>query len=189
MNPASLPFGRIGTNVSIHPSAILFNPEKLYLGSNVRIDCFCLLSAGEDGIHIGDHVHIAAGSYIFGSGGKVELEDFAGLSSRVAIYTASDDYTEGYLTNPTVPEKYKKVTRGPVALRKHVIIGSGSVIMPGVELAIGAAVGALTFVYKNVRDFQIVSGNPMRVVGTRGQRLLELEKEFLGDPQRSGEAP
>jgi dTDP-4-amino-4,6-dideoxy-D-glucose acyltransferase len=189
MNPANLPLGRIGTNVSIHPSAILFNPEKLYLGSNVRIDCFCVLSAGEEGIHIGDHVHLAAGAYIFGSGGKVVMEDFSGLSSHVAIYTASDDYSEGYLTNPTVPEKYKKVARGPVVLRKHVIIGSGSVLMPGVELGIGAAVGALSFVYKNVREFQIVTGNPIRVVGTRGQRLLELEKEFLGDPQRGGESP
>jgi len=184
MSQPNATFGRLGTNVTIHPTAVFFNPENVFLGNNVRIDCFCLLSAGPEGIHVGNNIHLAAGVYIFGGGGKVLLENFCNLSSRVAVYTASDDYSEGYLTNPTVPEKYKKVRRGPVVLRRHALVGSGSVIMPGVELGVGASVGALSFVNKSVGDFQIVSGKPLKVIGTRGQRLLDLEKEYLNETQQ-----
>src|SRR5258708_7112341 len=104
-------FGSMGVNVTIHPTVVLINPEKVFLGNNVRIDCFCLLSAGDDGIHIGNNVHLAAGSYLFGSGGKVVLEDFCGLSSRLAVSTASVAFAGGDLTHPTIPEKYQKVRR------------------------------------------------------------------------------
>ena len=64
-------FARIGENVTIHKTVELFSPNRISLGDNVRIDCFSLLSAGEEGIHIGNNVHLAASAYIFGSGGKV----------------------------------------------------------------------------------------------------------------------
>ena len=174
-------FAQIGENVTIHKTVEFFSADGISLGNNVRIDCFSLLSAGDEGIHIGSNVHLAASSFIFGSGGRVILEDFAGFASRVSLYTASDDYSEGFLTNPTVPEKYKKVTRGPVTLRRHVIIGVGSVIMPNVEIGVGASIGALTFVNENVGEFMIGVGNPMRILGKRSESILEREKMYLDE--------
>lgn len=171
----------IGRNVAIHRSAVLFNPQRMEFADDVRVDCFAMLSAGEDGMRIGRNVHIAAGCYLFGGGGAIDLEDFSGLSSRVSIYTATDDYVDGYLTNPTVPDEYRKVRRGAVILRKHVIIGAGSVILPGVELGFGASVGALTCIRKNVDELQIwASGaQKLRNVGERNRERLEtLEGEF-----------
>jgi acetyltransferase-like isoleucine patch superfamily enzyme len=40
-------------------------------------------------------------------------------------------------------------------------------------------VGALSFVNKDVPDFTIGFGNPVRLAGKRCERLLDLEKEFL----------
>jgi acetyltransferase-like isoleucine patch superfamily enzyme len=176
--------GSKGANVSIHDTVQFFNPANVFIGDNVRIDCFCVLSAGTEGIHIGNNVHIAAGVYVFGGGGKVEIEDFAGISSRVSLYTASDDYSGGHMTNPTVPDRYRQVRRGGITLRKHAILGAGTVVMPGVELGLGASVGALSFVNKNVKEFLVVSGNPLRLVGTRNRRVLELEKEYLDEAQQ-----
>lgn len=172
--------------MNIHPTVVFYRPEKIFLGNDVRIDCFCVLSAGEEGIHIGNNVHLAAGVYIFGGGGKVTIEDFCGLSARVAVYTASDDYSQGYLTNPTVPDRYRKVRKGPVLLCRHAIVGAGSVLMPDIRLGVGASIGALSFVRKSVRDFVIVAGNPSVAIGMRNQRLLELEKEYLSE-DKSGE--
>jgi acetyltransferase-like isoleucine patch superfamily enzyme len=169
----------VGDNVNIHRSVLMFSPHLIHVGSNVRIDCFSLLSAGQDGIYIGDHVHIAAGVYLFGAGGRIVLESFCGLSSRVAVYTASDDYTEGYLTNPTVPVKFRKVHRGDVVLRRHAIVGAGSILLPAVTLGLGASVGALTLVNKPVGDFAVVAGFPFKVLGERNKRILEGEKQLL----------
>jgi dTDP-4-amino-4,6-dideoxy-D-glucose acyltransferase len=168
-----------GRNVRIHRSVVLLNPQNIVLGDHVRIDCFSIVSAGPDGIRIGRNVHLAAGVYIFGGGGRVTLEDFAGFSSRVSLYTASDDYTDGFLTNPTVPLKYRKLATGAVYIRKHVIVGSGSVIMPGVDIGQGASIGALTLIRKSVGEFQVISGNPPRRIATRDRRILDLEQQLL----------
>jgi len=179
--------GSVGENVSVHRTVQMFSSHHIHLGSNVRIDCFGLLSAGEEGIYVGDHVHLAAGVYLFGSGGRIVLESFCNLSSRVAVYTASDDYTEGYLGNPTVPAKFKKVRQADVILRRHVIVGCGSILLPGTTLGLAASVGALSLVNKPVEDFAIVAGIPCRVVGKRGARVLELEKELLDEKARQKE--
>jgi galactoside O-acetyltransferase len=176
----------VGDNVSVNRSVQMFSPHLIHLGSNVRIDCFGLLSAGEGGIYIGDHIHLAAGAYLFGSGGRIVLEPFCNLSSRVVVYTASDDYKDGYLTNPTVPMKFRKVQEGAVVLRRHAIVGTGSVILPGVELGLGASAGALTLINKSVPDFAIVAGIPFRVLGERSKRLLDAEKRLLLEEQARG---
>lgn len=172
-------FGAVGRNVIIHKSAQIFSPQDIYIGNNVRIDCFSVLSAGKEGIHIGNNVHLAVSVLIFGGGGRVTLEDFSGLSSRVSVYTATDDYSGGYLTNPTVPDRFKNVMCGPVTFRKHVVVGSGSVVMPNVELGLGASVGALSYVRKCVESFAVMSGNPMKLVGRRDEKVLEMERLYL----------
>jgi acetyltransferase-like isoleucine patch superfamily enzyme len=170
--------GEVGDNVSIHRSVVVFNGKQIRLASNVRIDCFSLLSAGDEGIEIGHHVHVAAGVHIFGGGGRVLIQPFCGLSGRVSLYTATEDYSEGYMSNPLVPEDLKKLKRGGITLGRHTLVGASSVIMPGVKTGIGAAIGALSFVNKSIPEFTIVSDNPLRKVGTRGKLLLELEKKI-----------
>jgi galactoside O-acetyltransferase len=172
--------GSVGENVRVHRSVLFFNGKKIRAASNIRIDCFSLVSAGDEGIEIGHNVHIAAGVHIYGSGGRILIHPFVGLSSRVTVYTASDDYREGYLTGPTVPDDLKKLKCAAVTLGRHTIVGAGSIIMPGVVTGTGAAVGALAFVNRNVPEFAIVAGNPAREIGTRGKLLLELEKRVPG---------
>jgi galactoside O-acetyltransferase len=175
---------RRGAKVKIHRSALLINPTAMEIGSNVRIDAFCVLSADRP-LQIGSHCHIATATCIFGGAG-VKLGDFVGLSNRVTIFTASDDYVEGHLTNPTIPEKFKKVARAPVELKDHVIVGCGSVIMPGVVLERGVAVGALSFVNKAVPEYHVVSGHPARKVANRdGIKLTMLEAEYLASLAKS----
>jgi len=123
-------------------------------------------------------VHIAVGSSLIGAG-KITMSDFSGLSSRVSIYSSSDDYSGAFLTNPTVPSEYTGVTHADVCLGKHVIVGSGSVILPGVTLEDGVAVGALSLVHKNCEAFGIYAGNPVRRIRERKRDLLEIEKQFL----------
>ncbi len=175
----------LGENVKVHRSVQMFCPDLIHIGSNVRIDCFSLLSAGQEGIFIGDHVHLAAGVYLFGSGGRIILESFCGLSSRVALYTATEDYMGGFLTNPTIPMKYRNFRQGDVVLRRHAIVGAGSIVLPDVTIGLAAAVGALTLVNKSVEDFAVVAGYPFRIIGKRNTRILEDEKKLLGEENAS----
>ena len=57
--------------------------------------------------------------------------------------------------------------------------GSGSVLLPGVTLEEGVAVGALSLIRENCRSFGIYAGTPARLVGERKHDLLLLEKSLL----------
>ena len=63
-------------------------------------------------------------------------------------------------------------------LGEHVIVGAGSIILPGVTIGQGTAVGALTLVRKDIPPFAIVAGPRGEVIGERDQRLLELEQKL-----------
>ncbi len=170
-------FASVGKDVQISDRASFYNTSQISLGNNVRIDDFCVLSAGVGGIHIGDHIHIAVFAALIGAG-KITVSDFCNISSRVSIYSSNDDYSGFTMTNPTVPGMYTGVTHADVFLGKHVIIGSGSIILPGVNLEEGVAVGALSMIKEDCMAFGIYAGNPARRVMERSRNLLELEKAF-----------
>jgi len=167
-------FRRIGKNPLISDRASFYGISDISLGDNVRIDDFCVLAAGSGGIYLGDHVHIAIYSSLIGAG-KITLSDFSGLSSRVSVYSSSDDYSGASLTNPTVPAEFKNAITAEVFLGRHVIIGSGSVILPGVTLEDGVAVGALSLVARNCEAFSIYAGNPAKKIKDRSRDLLQME--------------
>jgi galactoside O-acetyltransferase len=151
----------------------------------VRIDDFCILSAGAGGIAIGDYVHIAAYSSLIGAA-RIELSDFSGLSARVSVYSSSDDYSGAVLTNPTVPAEYTRVSHSDVHIGRHVIIGCGSVILPGAKLEDGVAIGALSLVQRNCKEFGIYAGMPARLIKQRKRDLLELERAMREASAASG---
>lgn len=169
-----------GTNVQISRLTQIYS-SSLTIGNDVRIDDFCVLTGN---IKIGNNVHISNYCGLYGNGG-IELEDFAGLSSKVTIYSQSDDFTGESLTNPTVPDEFKNVKARKVSLRKHVIIGTGTSILPGVEIELGSAVGAMSLVYRSIPKFEIHAGNPARYINKRSKKLLELEATYGQSRQRN----
>ena len=171
-----------GNNIQISDKASFYGANRISIGNNVRIDDFCVLAAGSGGIEIGNNVHIAVGSTLIGAG-KIHISDFSGLSSRVAIYSSSDDYSGAFLTNPTIPKEYTNVQHADVYLGKHVIIGSGSVILPGVTLEDGVAIGSLSLINRNCQAFGIYAGNPARRIKERLQTLLKVEASFIANHQ------
>lgn len=174
---AALGFASVGSNVQISDRASFYGINRISIGSNVRIDDFCVLSAGAGGIEIGSRIHIAVFTSLIGAG-KIQISDFCNLSSRVAIYSSNDDYSGASMTNPTLPREFTGVIDADVLLGKHVIVGSGSVILPGVTLEEGVAVGALSLIHKNCHSFGIYAGNPARRIKERKRDLLEVERRF-----------
>lgn len=171
-------FRSLGNNIKISRKASIYRPEKISIGSNVRIDDFSLISAGEDGVVIGNFIHIAAYSSIIG-GGEVMLEDFANISSRVSIFSSNDDYSGAAMTGPMAPARWTNIMRAPVRIGRHAIIGCGSIILPGVTIGEGVAIGALSLVKHDCLPFGVYCGTPARCTGSRERRLLELECDFF----------
>jgi len=171
-------FACFGKNVLLSDKASFYNCKNIQIGSNVRVDDFCVLSAGEGGIEIGSYIHVAVFSSLIGAG-KITLSDFCNISSRVSIYSSNDDYSGAALTNPMVPSEYTNVQHADVFLGRHAIVGAGSIVLPGVVIEEGVAIGALSLVKKNCKAFGIYIGAPARRIAERKQNLLELEKQLF----------
>ena len=176
-------FAFVGRNVVISDRASFYNCSRIRLGDNVRIDDFCVLSAGTGGIVVGSNVHLAVYSSFIGAG-KITLSDFSNISSRVSIYSSSDDYSGEKMTNPMVPAAYTGVQSADVFLGKHVIVGCGSVILPGVTLEEGVAIGALSLVNRDCRTFGIYAGTPAQYIKERKRDLLKLESAFIAENEK-----
>jgi dTDP-4-amino-4,6-dideoxy-D-glucose acyltransferase len=173
-------FASVGDQVAIDPTARVFGAGRVSVGSNVRIDAFVVLSAGAGGIVIGDYVHIGAHGFLAGSE-RIQLEDFVALSGRVSLYSSSDEYSGEGMIGPTLPPEVRQVTNAPVTLKKHSAIGAGSIVLPGVTLGEGSAVGAMSLVRDDVGPFEMVAGIPAKRIGTRGRTVLELERRLRGE--------
>ena len=174
---ARIPFASIGKHVFIHSRVTLLNVEKIHLGSNIRIDGDVTISAKRS-VRIGNYVHIGAQCYLAGAAGIV-MEDFSGLSQGVKIYSVSDDYSGKHLTNPTVSREYLGVIEGQVTIGRHVIVGAGSIILPGIDVSEGCSVGALSLVHATTTPWGIYAGAPATRRRERRQDLLQLEKLLL----------
>ena len=170
----NLNFKSLGKNVLISDKASIYSPNKISIGDNTRIDDFCIISAGDGGITIGNHVHIACYVSLIGKA-LIEVCDFVGISSRSAIYSSNDDYSGDFLTGPTIPEEFTNVSHERVHIGKHCILGVNTVVMPGVKINEGAAVGVFSLVKKDVEAFTIVAGTPLKILKKRNKKLLELE--------------
>lgn len=179
------------------PQAKIVLPENISLGDSVIIDDFALLMGGKK-TTIGSFVHLASFVSIVG-GGEFVMEDFAGISSGGRVYTGNDDYLGECLTGPTVPSPYRTPARSFVHIKKHAIIGANTVILPGLVVGEGAAIGAGSVVTKDCEPWTIYVGSPARVLRLRPkERMLALEAQLRHElydergqyiPKRSRKSP
>lgn len=173
-------FNEVGENVKIDKSCTIIGPDKISIGNNVRIDGYCCIIATKEEVIFGSYIHIGSFCHLCGTAGII-MKDFSGLSQGVRIYSSSDDYSGKSLTNPTVPDKYTSIIREPVILGKHVIIGANTVILPGVIVGEGSAIGAMSLVTQDVDKHSIYAGCPAKFIKSRSKRIFELEKRLLNE--------
>ncbi|MEO6457355.1 MAG: acyltransferase [Chloroflexia bacterium] len=157
--------------------ARIVSPEVISIGDSVMVDDFAFVMGGTK-TTIGSFVHIASFVSILG-GGELIMEDFAGLSSGVRIYTGNDDYLGGSLTGPTIPPPYRTPIRSFVRINKHVIVGANTVILPGVVIGEGAAIGANSLIKRDCEPWTVYVGSPARPLRPRPrERMLKLEAQL-----------
>ena len=173
-------FKYVGNNVQIAKNCTIIGFENISLGENIRIDGGVSIACASGYLKVGSYIHIGSGCHITCAGG-VELSDFSGLSQGVRIYSGSDDYSGNSLTNPTLPNKYLNIIVKPVLIGRHVIIGSGSVVLPGVKIGNGTSVGALSLVTKSLEEWGVYVGAPAKRIKARKKALLEQEKLLLDE--------
>ena len=139
----------IAASAKIYPTCrIVAAPGAFSVGERAQLDDFVFVNAGR-ACRIGRFVHIASFVSVIG-GGEFSIDDFSGLSAGCRVVTGSDDYSGPFLTNPTVPREFTNHRISHVTIGRHVIVGTNTVILPGVTIGEGAAIGACAVVRRDV---------------------------------------
>lgn len=169
-------FKKLGKNVRISDKAAIYNPEQMELGDHVRIDDFCVVSGN---LSFGRFIHVTPMCLVAGGIPGIVLEDFCTLAYGVKIFSQSDDYSGQTLVNSNIPKRFKNEIFAAVHLHRQVIVGAGAVIMPGVNVAEGCAIGAMALVTRSTEAWGVYAGTPAIRLKERSRDLLSLEKQFL----------
>ena len=165
----SLGLKSYGNNVLISRNTQFYTAEKITMGNNVRVDDYCILS-GE--IILGSHIHIAPYCVLYGAHG-IKLEDYTGLSARVTIYSAIDDFNGDFLTGSVHDDSMRNLIKGNVMLNKFVQIGAGCIIFPNLIIGEGSAIGSMSLVNKSIDKWGIYVGIPVKRLKDRNRGLLK----------------
>ena len=170
---AGLGLKSFGEQVLISRNASIYSPECVSLGHHVRIDDFCIISGT---VTLGSYIHVSAYNGLYARYG-IELEDYSGISPRCTLFSATDDFGGNYLIGPMVPPELTRVSGGKITIKRFCQIGAGSIIMPGVTLGEGVAVGAMSLVKTDLEPWGIYAGNPVRLIKPREKGLLNLYRQ------------
>jgi galactoside O-acetyltransferase len=168
----------IGKNVIIGKTARIRYPELVSIGDNCIIDDFCYISTALD---LKSNVHISAGTKMIG--GKktfISLDEFSTTAPNVVLSAGSDDYNDGIAT-PMVPLEYKgSAIIGSIKIGRHCIIGTGSVVLPNINVYDGACAGALSLINRDLEEWTLYAGIPAKKIRLRNKNnILGLERRFL----------
>jgi len=101
--------------------------------------------------------------------GGITIGDNVSIGHYSKIYTTGHDVDCSYFTG----------LRKPVVIKDHVVLFSSCIIQPGVTLGEGAVVFPGAVVTKDVPAYNLVGGNPAKVIGKRNEGLnYKLEYGF-----------
>ena len=182
-NLLKIKFKTLGKNVLISDKVSIYDAENIEIGDHSRIDDFCVISGR---VKIGNNVHITVFCNIAGGTEGVFIEDFSTVAYGCHIFSQSDDYSGETMTNSTIPSHFKSEIKKAVYIKKHCIIGTKSIIFPGVTLSEGTAVGASSLINKSTDPWSIYIGVPAKKIKERSQNLLSLVDDYLRQRGSSG---
>lgn len=174
-------FKSIGRNSIIYTTSKIINRENVSIGIESVIDDFTFLYATGKGIDIGNFCHIIVHSTLM-AGGKITIKDFTTIGPNCTILAETDDYVNAGFVGLKVLDKYRTLIEKDVTLEKHIHIGAGTTVLPGVTIGEGCSVGAGSLVTKDLPEWTICYGSPCRVMKSRlfaKEDQLKMEQEFL----------
>ena len=140
--------------------------DNTFIDETAKIGSNCIIGRNvyiDRGVVIGNYCKIQNNVSIFKG---VTLEDGVFIGPHVCF---TNDKQPRAITLDGEPVHYGDWTIEKTLIEKGVSIGANSTIVPGIVIGHWAMVGAGSVVTKNVRPYNIVAGNPARIINIISQ--------------------
>ena len=150
----------IGKNSFIQSDVKISNMKNLVLGASSYISHGCKITNDRGKVILGERSHLAPNVVINAYNADVIIGNGVAIGPNVALIAHSNAYVEGRPIVGTVISK-------PIEIGNNVLIGANAVILPGIRIGNNSIVGAASVVTKEVKDNEIVAGNPAKKLKDR----------------------
>ena len=165
----------LGKNVLIETGVILHNPWNIHIADFVFLDVGVIVNCVNSDVYIGKRVHIGPYSTIGGAAG-ITIGDYSGISSHCSLFTGSAIPRKGMaMSGPMIPKHLQAYYSSPIVLQDHCVVGSKSVVLPGVTMHEGSVAGALTLINRNTNAWSVNQGVPS-IMKDRNRTPVELNE-------------
>ena len=121
-------------------------------------------------VTVGKEVSFGGNVFLFKTA-PITIGDHTMIAYNVTIHTSTHNYNKH-------PMRSERIDR-PVKIGKHVWIGTGAIILPGVIIEDYAVVGAGAIVTKNVPEGAVVAGNPAKIIKFRDMKNINFNTKIL----------
>ncbi len=136
---------------------------NMAVGNDVRIGRFCVVTAQEGSLELGDRVALSPGVHLSADGGSIVVCFKTAIGPGTVVRASNHKFDDR-----NVPIMDQGHIPGRIVIEDDVWIGANCVITPDVVIGHGAVVGAGAVVTKDVPPFAVVGGVPAKVIGWRG---------------------
>lgn len=128
----------------VHPTVILRQPERIFIGDNCLINHNNVFQAGK-------------------KIGKIEIGNYVHTGANVMIFAFNHVFENTNI--PSILQDYQDID---VVIEDDVWIGAGVVMLAGVRIGKGSIIAAGSVVNKDVDPYSIVGGVPSKFIKNRG---------------------
>lgn len=164
---------RMGEGSVVRRPWTIKNPGRIVAGKRTRIGRHVVFNAlsdyegmAHDGhIVLGDDVYIGGHSQVHAMN-LVEIGDGCVLSEHVYV----SDIAHGLDPRSGLIMKQPLESKGPVRIGKHVFVGYGCSVLPGVTLGDHCIVGTRSTVTRSFPAYSMVAGSPARLIKVYDQQ-------------------
>jgi UDP-3-O-[3-hydroxymyristoyl] glucosamine N-acyltransferase len=171
-NAASKPVLKIGHGCRIRSHAVIYSGSTL--GSGVQLGHYVSI---RENSQIGVGAMIGTRSQVEGD---CEIGEYSRLHSEVHVGKAARIgrccllYPKVQFTNDPLPPTHVMI---PVIIHDLAVVCTGALLFPGVEIRLGAFIGAASVVRESVPPVTFASGNPARSL-FKVDRLMDPERNI-----------
>ena len=132
--------------------------ERTRIAHNAMLDVHNFRGFENSGITIGDNSLIGPFCFIWGQGG-VHIGNNVMIGPRVSVLPVNHNFDD-----PGVPIRDQGITAGGIRIDDDVWIAAHAILIDGVHIGRGSAIGVGALVTKDVPPYSLAVGSPARVI-------------------------
>lgn len=139
----------LGEHAIVGKTVRIRKPDRVRIGDYSIIDDFTYISCE---LTVGKYTHIGANAVLTGGSANITIDNFVNIAPACRLIGVSNDFSGGGLVGAAIPAEFACETiTDDIHVADHVLLGTGTVVLPGTRIPEGVSTGAMTLLSPKVK--------------------------------------